>query len=600
MKFWKTLILLLVAMMSILLIACQTQIVEVTRIVENEVEVTREVEVVEESVTSARGSSGLLTLVYWQAPSILNPYLAVGTKDIEASSIVLEPLARYDEAGKLVPWLAEEIPTVENGGISEDHMSITWRLQEGITWSDGMPLTAEDVVFTAEYCLHPESGCSSITQFADVANVEALDPLTIKVNFTVPKPYPYGPFVAAEAPIIQKNQFADCLGAPAQDCHDQNFRPIGTGPFQVADFQPEQEVLYEANPNYRDIHKPFFSEVILRGSDGAVSAARTVLETGEADYAWNLQVEPQILNEMESAGIGKVVTTFGPSVERLIVNFTNPNPELGERRSEWTADDPNPHPFLTDPAVRRALSLAIDRDAIATQLYGQAGKPTCNIVPAPTIFVSTNNDECLGQNIELANQILDEAGWERGADGIRQKDGVRLSLLFQTSTNAVRQSTQALIEEWWDQIGVETELKDIDGAEFFGSDPESPNTYGKFYADIEMYTQNFSGSDPEPYMAWWQCSEIARRANQWLGNNRPRYCNPEYDALVEELSATTGMEKRAGLVIRLNDMLMQDYVLIPLVHRGAISAHSNTLLGVRMTAWDTELWNIADWSRAGN
>ena len=568
----------------------------VTRVVEVEkkVEVTKEVEVVK----TARGAGGTVTVLYWQAASTLNPYLSGGTKDVEAASIVLEPLARYDEAGNMVPWLVEEIPTVENGGVSEDLMSITWKLKEDLLWSDGTPVTSEDVAFSAEYCLHPDLGCNATAWFADVESVEALDDLTVRVNFSVPKPFPYGPFVGAIAPIIQKAQFKDCMGAAGQECTEQNFAPIGTGAFKVKEFRPNDVVVYEVNENYRDPNKPYFSEVVFKGGGDAASAARAVLETGEGDYAWNLQVEPEILNAMKLAGKGKVVASFGTSVERLLLNRTDPDPALGDNRSKWTPEDTYAHPFLSDYAVRRALSLAIDRSIITRVGYGDAGKPTCNLVPAPAIYVSTANDECLIQDIEEANRILDEAGWLPGPDGIRQKDGVRLSILYQTSTNSVRQGTQALIKQMWQQIGVETELRNIDAAVFFGNDPASPDTYSKFYADVQMYTNNFVGTDPEAYMANYHSSEICDESNQWVCLNIERWANEEYDALLAELAKTAELEKRAELVKKLNDLLIQDYVMVPLVHRGTVSAHANSLLGVRHNTWDSELWNVADWSRA--
>ena len=569
--------------------------VEVTKEVIKEVEVTTEVEVVQTS----RGTCGTVTLLYWQAASTMNPYLSGGTKDIHAGSVVLESLARYDETGALLPWLAEEIPTVDNGGISEDLMTITWKLKPGILWSDGTPLTAEDAVFSAEYCMNEEMGCNALSNFQDVASVEALDELTIKITFSVPKPFPYGPLVSSTSPIIQKAQFEGCTGAAAQECTEQNFYPIGTGLFKVQEFKANDVIVYEVNEYYRDPNKPCFSEVVFKGGGDAASAARAVLETGEADYAWNLQVEPQILSAMEAAGNGRIVASFGTGVERIMVNFTNPDPALGENRSRYTPDGEFAHPFLTDINVRRALSLAIDRNTISNQLYGFAGRATCNVLAGPTIYASTANDDCLTQDIDLANQILDEAGWLPGPDGIRQKDGVRLSILYQTSTNSVRQSTQALIKQWWSMIGVETELRNIDSAVFFGGDPASPDTYGKFFADVEMYTNSFDGTDPERYMGNWVAGEISGEENQWLGNNIPRWTNPEYDALVAEMAETADFDERIRIAKAQNDILVQDYVMIPLVHRGDVSAHANSLLGVRMNSWDSELWNIADWTRAG-
>jgi peptide/nickel transport system substrate-binding protein len=243
--------------------------------------------------------------------------------------------------------------------------------------------------------------------------------------------------------------------------------------------------------------------------------------------------------------------------------------------------------------------MAIDRATIVRVGYGPAGQPTCNLVPAPAINVSTANDACLVQDIAGANALLDEAGWvDSDGDGVRDKDGVSLNILYQTSTNSVRQSTQALVKEWWEEIGVATELRNVDAAVFFGGDPASPDTYGKFFADVEMYTNGSAGTDPEDYLRGWRCDQISNSANQWLGNNNTRWCNEEYDALIDQLAATSGLEARAEIIKQLNDMVVQNYVEIPLVHRGSVSAHSNRLLGVRLNAWDSEMWNIADWTRA--
>src|SRR5690606_3141450 len=200
-------------------------------------------------------------------------------------------------------------------------------------------------------------------------------------------------------------------------------------------------VVYEVNENYRDPNKPHFAEVVIKGAEDASASARAVLETGEADYGWNLQVEPAVLLDMESKGNGKVIASFGGNVERILINFTNPDPNLGDKRSVWSPDDANPHPFLTDPAVRQALSMAIDRNIIAEQLYGPGGVPTCTILSGPAWVVSTANDACLTQDIEGANALLDEAGYaDSNGDGIREMpDGTPLKILFQTSTNSVRQ-----------------------------------------------------------------------------------------------------------------------------------------------------------------
>lgn len=546
------------------------------------------------SAYAARGTDGDLKILYWQAVSILNPYLSGGTKDVEGASLVIEPLAKFDENANMVPALVTEIPTLENGGVAKDLKSITWKLLPDLKWSDGGAFTADDVVFTWQYCTNPEAKCQQKAKFTDITSVEALDPHTVRINFSVPKPYPYGVFVGAESPIIQKSQFADCLGAKAPECTTQNFGPHGTGPFRVTSFKANDVVTFEANPYYRDPAKPAFASVTLKGGGDATSAARSVLETGEFDYAWNLQVEPEVLQQMAAAGKGKVIIAFGTSVERLEVNHTDPSASKGDIRSTVEA---GPHPFLKDPAVRRALSMAIDRQIIVDSVYGAAGRATCNILPAPELYASTNVNWCLKQDIDGANKLLDDAGWKRGSDGVRAKDGVRLSVLYQTSTNSVRQATQALVKDMWSKIGVETELRNISASVFFGGDPASPDTFQKFYADLEMYTNNFPGTDPERYMGGWVCKDIPSPKNGWLGANMPRYCNPAYDKLVEEMAVTADFNKRGALAKQMNDMLSNEGAVIPLIHRGDTSARSVTLEGVRMNTWDTEMWNVADWTR---
>ena len=543
-----------------------------------------------------RGRDGEVRIIYWQAPSIMTPFLSGGTKDVEAASLVLEPLARYNTSGELVPWLVDEIPTVENGGVSEDLTSITWVLSEGLVWSDGTPVTSEDVKFTWEYCTDPEGGCAQITKFEGVESVETPDERTVVVNFSGPKPVPYGPFTGGESPIIQKAQFANCLGAAAPSCTEENFNPVGTGPFVVTDFRPNDVITLEANENYREPGKPAFANVTFKGGGDATAAGRAVMETGEYDYAWNLQLAPEVIAQMESGGLGTPVSGFGPLVERIMLNSTNPDPSLSaEERSVI-----RPHPFLDESAVYEAMSMAIDRPLLVEIGYGEAGRVTCNYVPAPEAFSSTSMT-CDTQDLEGAKAMLEEAGYtDTDGDGVRETpDGEPMSILYQTSTNAVRQDFQALIKQWWEELGLEVELRNIDSSVFFGGDPGSPDTFQKFYADVEMYADTFNGTDPQSYLAKGLCEQAPSPANQWQGENIGRFCMEEYDALWNELAGTASFEERARIGRELNDMIVQNGGMIPLVHRGRLSAHANTLGGVDLNVWDSELWNIADWYRTG-
>ena len=550
-------------------------------------------------LTAAQQADGdrTLTLVYWQAPSTLNPYLSGGYKDRDAGAITLEPLAKYDPDGALVPALAAEIPTIQNGGISEDLASITWTLRDDLRWSDGSALTAHDVVFTWLYCTDEATGCTETDAFSDVARVEALDDLRVRITFHAATPYPYIAFVGTAVPVLSRAQFADCVGEAAAGCDAENLAPLGSGPYRIVDFAPDQQAVFERNPHYHG-EEPYFDRVVLRGGGDPESAARAVLELGEADYAWNLQVDPGALAEMEAAGMGRVVSAFSGSVERIFLNQTNPDPALGQDRSEYLGGA-NPHPFLTFAPIARAMSMAIDRGAIAEMLYGFAGEPTCNLIVGPPGYVSAANDDCLDQDIEGAVRLLDESGvLDTDGDGIREHGGVPLRVVFQTSTNDIRQRTQAMVRGWWKSIGIETELIDHDAAVFFGGDPatDGGRTLVRFFADVQMYTTG-PGIDPQRHLFSRTCGEIPERGGNWGGGNVARACNPEFDELAERLSHTPVGADRAALVMRMNDLLVQAHYEIPLVNRGSVSAHLTSLMGVRLNGWDSDLWNIAEWRR---
>ena len=543
---------------------------------------------------ASRGSDGTLKLLYWQAPSTMNPYMSGGTKELEASSVVLEPLARFDPTGKMVPYLAAEIPTVANGGVAKDLKSITWTLKPNLKWSDGSAVTSEDVVFTANYCMDPKGGCASISQFGGIESVTAVDKLNVKITFKDVQPNPYSAFVNYKSPVLQAKQFAKCLGAAATTCTEQNFNPIGTGPFAVTEFKPNDVIQFKANANYRDANKPAFANLILKGGGKAADAARAVFQTGEFDYAWNLQIAPDVMESLIKGGKGKQVVAFGSLVERIEVNQTDPDTKWPE--SERSTPK-HPHPFLTDLRVRRALSMAIDRKTLAEVGYGPAGRATCNLIPAPVALAADNTD-CLTQDIAGAKKLLDEAGWKPGADGVRVKDGRRLKLVYATSTNAVRQDFQALIKQWWSEIGVDTELKAIPANVFFGGDAGNPDMLWKFNSDVQMFANNFSGTDPQAYLGNQTCGKEPSPDNKWHGPNISRYCDPTYDKLFAKLNTTADLGERAKIIKTLNLILTRDALTtLPLVWRGTNSGVSNTIKGEQINGWDSELWNIADWSR---
>ena len=411
------------------------------------------------AAAAERGTDGQVNVIYWQAVSIMTPYLSNGVKDLEAASLVLEPLARFDEKGAMVPYLAEGIPTVENGGVGADLTTITWKLKAGLLWSDGSPVTAEDVVFTWQYCADPRAA-AQLPNFGDVTNVEAVDPQTVKVTLRGRQALSLWAVRRRASPILQKAQFADCIGAEAPTCTEANTRPIGTGPFRVTDFKANDVVVLEINQNYRDPAKPAFASVVLKGGGDAASAARSVLETGEFDYAWNPQVEPEMLAQMAGGRQGRGDLGLRHAGRAAARQPDRSRPGAGRRALDRGAPAPVPDRPERGPGAGDGDR---PRDPGRDRLRrGRAG----DLQPGAGAGdqASTNNDWCQKQDIEGAKKLLDEAGWVPGGDGVREKDGRRLSILYQTSTNSVRQAAQALIKQWWEEIGVEVELRNIDAA----------------------------------------------------------------------------------------------------------------------------------------
>ena len=537
-----------------------------------------------------RGGGGDVKVLWWQGPTILNPHLSIGVKDGDGSRIFYEPLISFDPEGNYIPVLAAEVPTLQNGGIARDGLSVTWKIKRNVQWHDGKPLTADDFVFTWEYAADPATTAISAGTYKDVARIEKLDALTLKIVYKAPNPAWFQTFGGTLC-VIPKHVFEPFKGAKSREA-PANLKPVGTGPYRIVDFKPGDAIRAELNPNYHEPNWPFFDRLELKGGGDAVSAARAVIQTGEYDFAWNIQVEDDVLRRMEQGGKGRTDIAPAAGIEHLLCNFSDPWTEVdGERGSAKSA-----HPFLTDPAVRQALSLLVDRASIQEQLYGRQGQATANYLNAPSRFRSPNTRWEF--SVDKANAVLDQAGWKRGADGIRTKDGKRLKMVYQTSINPVRQKTQAIVKQAAAKAGIDMELKSVVASVYFGSDPGNPDTSSKFWADLQMYAFNMtSGPEPQRFMDPFVSWEIATKANNWAGRNNTRWRNEEYDRAWKAAESEMDPVKRAALFIRMNDLLTQNNVIVPITWRANISAISNKLRSTDICGWDSSFWNLTHWHR---
>ena len=296
----------------------------------------------------------------------------------------------------------------------------------------------------------------TIGSYKDV-KVEKVDDLTVRVVFAKPTPFWADAFVGTRGMLIPKHLFADYIGAKSRDA-PTNLKPVGTGPYKFVDFKPGDIVKGEINPDYHVANRPHFDTIEMKGGGDAVSAARAVIQTGEYDYAWNMQVEDEILQRLEKGGKG-IGRDHRPAATSSTSSSTSTDPWTevdGERSSVKTK-----HPLLTDPAVRQALGMLVDRKSVEDHIYGRTGVATGNFLNNPERFRSKNTKWEF--NVDKANQLLEAAGWKKGPDGIRAKDGKKLKFVYQTSINTPRQKTQAIVKQACQKAGIDVELKSVDG-----------------------------------------------------------------------------------------------------------------------------------------
>src|SRR5262249_34020601 len=251
-----------------------------------------------------RGGGGLAKALGRQAPTLLNPPFANGTKDQDACRIFYEPLAAYDPDGNIIPVLAAEAPSLQNGGVAKDGMSVTWKLKKNVVWHDGKPFTADDVVFNWEYVMDSATAAVTVGQYRDIQKIDKLDSHTVKLSFKSPTPFWSAGFCGPSGMIIPKHLFQAFKGDKSREA-PTNLKRVGTGPYKFVDFKPGDIVRGAINSSYHVANRPFFDQIEMKGGGDAPSAARAVLQTGEFDYAWNMQVEDEILKRLEQGGRGR-------------------------------------------------------------------------------------------------------------------------------------------------------------------------------------------------------------------------------------------------------------------------------------------------------
>ena len=542
-----------------------------------------------------RGAGGDLNIIQWQAATLLSPHVATGVKDILGSILVVEPLMHYAPDSTILPNLVTEVPSVENGGVSADLKEVTLKLMPDVLWSDGEPFTADDVVFTINWVKDPANNSTNQNTFDTIESAEAIDEHTVKVTFTNPNPIWFDPFTGTSTGFVYPKHVLES----GPDAHDAFLsKPIGTGPYVVTSFTPNDQITYAINDNYREANKPFFSAVNIKGGGDAPAAARAVLQTGDYDFAWNLQVEPKVLTDMESSDAPGTLTPYpGINIERFNFNFSDPNKEVDGQRSEMNT----PHPFFSDDAVRAAIAMGIDRQKIADEFYGLGQQPATNVIYGDPLTESKNTSWEF--DLDKAAKTLDDAGWVMDGD-VRKKDGVEIKIVYATSVNQVRQKTQAVVKSNLESIGIKVQLEQVDAGIYFDGAAGTDQNINHFYWDADMYQSVPNSPRPIAFVEQWYAGKdgvnIAQKSNGWNGQNQSRWQNADFDALFEQSLSESDPNVFADLFVKMNDMVIMNNVVVPLVIVGSPRGVSKRLrqenLGLAPFSYD--YWNIANWNLA--
>ena len=524
-------------------------------------------------------TGGTVVFVISEEPAGLNRYLADAAIVRQVADATLIGLTEPNEKGEYAPRLAADLPIV-----SEDRTTVTWKLREGLKWSDGEPLTSDDIRFTWEAISNPASGAFNATAGFDlIESMDTPDDLTAVLHYSEPYVDYLGQFAAGLLP-------RHATGTPeTMTTWEWNMKPVAAGPFMVTDWRSGESITMERNPNYYEEGKPYLDKLVFRiAPEPAAQTALMISGEGQV-HLW--PSEDKV--DYDAAMNGKAEQVLVPGIWNMALDFNQSKP--GDKDPSAST----PHPILGDIRVRQAISHAIDYDGLINDVLN--GQVTSSTSPFAYGWYQCDIPRMYNFDVEKAKQLLTEAGWVEGADGIRvaqgalyAEDGTRLSMELQgyTGYEPLERVEQFIVENL-KAVGVEANIINYDYSIIFGSYGDgSPRKLGDY--DMLIFDRGY-GLEPQGEVANAYLSTSIPNDDNPDGDNYFRWVNPQADAAIEKAGGTFDQAVRREAYCELGKLIQQDAVqdYIFLFQDGY--GFSTNLTGYVVSTWGSMTWDVQNW-----
>lgn len=508
-------------------------------------------------------ASGQLVLAFSQEPTVFNPLMPHIEVDEGVYYAVFDPLFDFDADGEFFPILAAEVPTVANGGISKDGLNWRLKLKEGVTWHDGTPFTAEDVKFSLELPMDPDFRSFRSTGYRFMTNITVVS--DTELTWEMSEPFAPMAAILASTYIIPKHAFD---GVEDKNTAPFSNAPIGTGPFKFKNRMAGDHIELEANAEYH-MDGPFLTTLIIKYVPD-LNVMYTQFKSGDIDVIGLQYISPDHLAEAETLS-GKVVTVAGTATfESIGLNMTRPQ--------------------FQELAVRQALYAALDKTSIIDALYYGVPTPTETYMPQQSYYYNPDLPKH-EFNLDKARALLDGAGWVLGADGIREKDGVKLAFSNSTTAgNHLREQAQQFIQQTFAEIGVEMTIKNLPPAVMWGD-----YWMNSEFDSVVVGLNTLAGADPDTSDYFMSTMSPTLGG---AGQNTFAYQNPKVDELLIKGAASFAPEERKVIYKELQEVIRADLPFLPVFQYAVIKGWKDDVTGPAPNVNNRiDTWNVRDWKR---